>query len=92
MKIKKYDEFTNEEAGYIRTILLSTLLSLGISKAQAQIIKNDQPKLSIVNTVANYNKNPTPRGLEDLRISLSQKVESPKKFIHDYELKYSIKF
>lgn len=84
MKIKKYDEFTNEEAGYIKTILLSTLLSLGISKSQAQVLKNDQAKLSIIDTVAGYNKNP--KGLDSLKPNLFPKIgsENTEKFLHNF--------
>lgn len=80
--IKKYEDFTNEEAGYIKNILLSSLLSLGINKTQAQQIQNDQPKLDILNTIVDYNDNPN--GLDSLKMSLLPKVKEPEKFIHDY--------
>jgi len=40
MYIKKYDNFINEE-GSIRNILLSTILSPGISNTDVQTIKQD---------------------------------------------------
>lgn len=84
MKIKKYDEFTNEEAGYIKNILLSTLLSLGISKSQAQVIKDDQPKLAVVDMVANYNKDP--KGLDSLKVNLFPMVgvKNTEKFLNNF--------
>ena len=56
--IKKYDEFINEEEGLFKNIILSiaTFLSLGLSKIQAQSIKFNQPKLSIVDTCYKFNK------------------------------------
>jgi len=80
--IKKYDEFTNEEVGYIKNILLSALLSLGIDKIQAQQIQNDQKKLDIVNTISDYNKKPV--GLDSLKMNLLPRVKDAEKFIHDY--------
>lgn len=80
--IKKYNEFVNEEAGYIKNILLSALFSLGLNRTQAQEIKNDQNKLDIVNTLIDYNKMPT--GVDTLKGNLGPKVKDPDKFIHDY--------
>ena len=80
--IKKYEDFTNEEAGYIKNILIASLFSLGINKIQAQQIQNDQPKLDIVNTMVDYNNNP--KGLDSLKMALLPKVKEPDKFIHDY--------
>jgi len=84
MRIKNYNDFTNEEVGYIKNILLSALLSLGINKTQAQVLKNNQQKLSIVDTVIDYNKNP--KGIDALKINLFPKIGKDKteKFLHDY--------
>jgi hypothetical protein len=80
--IRKYDEFINEEVGYIKNILLSALFSLGLNKVQAQEIKNDQNKLDIVNTLIDYNK--MPKGIDTLKNDLMPKVKDADKFIHDY--------
>ena len=82
MIIKNYSQFTNEEKGYIKNLLLSALLSLGISKLQAQTIKNDQQKLAVVDSIINYNKNPL--GLNTLKFDLSTKVDNPDIFVKDY--------
>jgi hypothetical protein len=84
MRIKRYSDFTNEEAGYIKNILLSTLLSLGISKSQAQALHNDQTKLAVVDAVANYNKDP--KGLDSLKVELFPKVgyDNTEKFLNDF--------
>ncbi len=82
MIIKKYNDFVNEEVGYIKTLLLSALLGLGISKVQAQEIKDDQKKLAIVDTIANYNKDP--KGIDVLKMDLSKKVDNPDMFINNY--------
>jgi len=80
--IKKYNDFTNEEVGYIKNILLSALVSLGIDKVQAQHIQNDQKKLDIVNTIADYNENPV--GLDSLKMNLLPKTKDTDVFIQDY--------
>ncbi len=82
MIIKNYNQFVNEEKGYLKNLLLSALLSLGISKAQAQSIKNDQQKLSVVDSIINYNKKPL--GLNTLKVDLATKVDNPEKFITNY--------
>ena len=82
MVIKNYNEFINEEKGYLRNLLLSAVLSLGLSKSQAQSIKNDQDKLSVVDSIINYNKKPL--GLNVLKVDLATKVDNPDKFIKNY--------
>jgi len=89
--IKKYDEFINEEEGFFKNIILSiaAFLSLGLSKMQAQSIKFNQPKLSIVDTCYKFNKkvksnNLTLDPVSELKIDLKGKVNEPEKFINDY--------
>ena len=91
--IKKYDEFINEEEGLFKNIILSiaTFLSLGLSKIQAQSIKFNQPKLSIVDTCYKFNKKVKSNNLafredpiNELKIDLKDKVDNPEKFINNY--------
>ena len=64
-------------------ITLATLLSLGISKLQAQEIKEDKPKLMVVDLLADYNKNP--KGLNSLKTKLMPKMgEDTNLFINKY--------
>ena len=49
--LKTYDQL-NEG---VKTLILATLLSLGITKADAQKIQDDQKKLAVVDTIAKYN-------------------------------------
>lgn len=64
-------------------ITLATLLSLGISKLQAQEIKEDKPKLMVVDLLADYNKNP--KGLDSLKTKLMPKMgEDTNLFINKY--------
>lgn len=91
--IKKYDEFINEEEGFFKNIILSisTFLSLGLSKMQAQSIKFSQPKLSIVDTCYKFNKKVKANNLafredpiNELKIDLKGKVDDTDKFINNY--------
>ena len=91
--IKKYDEFINEEEEFFKNIILSisTFLSLGLSKMQAQSIKFSQPKLSIVDTCYKFNKKVKANNLafredpiNELKIDLKGKVSEPDKFINNY--------
>lgn len=77
--IKKYQIY--EESKYLKSILLSALLSIGISKSQAQQLQNDQPKLNVINTLIEYNKNPN---IFDLQKHLSPILKDSNKFIHNY--------
>ncbi len=81
--LNNFDEHINEESNFIKTIALSALLSLGISKSDAQMLstKNDQVELSVLDSLVNQNKNP--KSINDLERLLSTKVEDPKNFILD---------
>lgn len=62
---------------------LASLLTLGLSKVQAQQIKNDQPKLKITDTLLVYNKNP--KGPDSLKGLLIPKMgEKTDFFIQNY--------
>lgn len=51
---------------------LASLLTLGISKVQAQQIKDNQPKLKLADTLILYNKNP--KGYDSLKQLLLPKI------------------
>lgn len=87
MYIKKYDNFINEE-GSIRNILLSTILSLGISNTDAQTIKQDSLKQEVIKDISRYNKSMI-LGMnfdnrEKLLRDLSLKMEYPDEFLNKY--------
>ena len=86
--IKKYDQFINEEEGYVKNIVLSlaTVLGLGISKSDAQEIKNNQNALSIIDSCGKYNRNVmmTPDPISQLKLDLKGKVEDPNFFIKNH--------
>ncbi len=81
--LNNFEEHINEESGIIKTIALSALLSLGISKSDAQVLakKNDQEELAVIDSLVKANNAPTT--LRDLEISLSNKLDDPNKFIID---------
>lgn len=81
MRIQKFDQF-NEKKLNLKTILLSALMGLGISRYQSQEIKNDQAKLSVLSTCCEYNKRPG--NLKILEKQLEEKVQNPSKFIQKY--------
>jgi hypothetical protein len=56
MKIKKYDEFINEESK-IRNYIMSALIGLGLSSADAQKIDTID-KANIIEVLYDYNKSP----------------------------------
>lgn len=56
-RLLTYENFKiNEEEGYLKNILLSTIFSLGLKMADAQTIQNNQQVLSIVDTCDTWNK------------------------------------
>ena len=63
-------------------------MSLGLSKMDAQEIKNDQSKLAIIDTCYNFNKKvkyiKNQQPIELLKLELGDKIKNPDKFIHDY--------
>ncbi len=54
--IKEYNQFVNEEEGFFKNLLLSTMLSLGINSVDAQTIQQDSVKTEIVKDINNFNK------------------------------------
>lgn len=84
MSIKRYNEFINEEESYLKKVVISlaTMLSMGLTRSQVEVVKNDTTKLSIINSIINYNKNP--EGIDTLKYHLTTKVKEPDSFIQDY--------
>ena len=54
--IKEYNQFVNEEEGFFKNLLLSTMLALGINSVDAQTIQQDSIKTEIVKDIGNFNK------------------------------------
>jgi hypothetical protein len=54
--IKEYNHFVNEEEGFFKNLLLSTMLSLGINSVDAQTIQQDSVKTEIVKDINQFNK------------------------------------
>jgi hypothetical protein len=81
--LNNFDQHINEESNFIKTIALSALLSLGLSKADAQSLSNksSQQELSVIDSLIKQNN--APQSLKDLKIALSNKVEDPDKFVLD---------
>lgn len=84
MSVKRYSEFINEEESYIKRVIISlaAMLSLGLTRSQVNQVKDDPAKLSVIDTLISYNKNP--KGTDTLEYHLLPKVDEPEKFIHDY--------
>jgi hypothetical protein len=81
--LNNFGEHINEEESLIKTIALSALMSLGISKSDAQILakKNDQEELEVIDSLIKYNQ--APASLKELKMSLSNKIEDTNKFVID---------
>jgi len=81
--LNNFDQHINEESNFIKTIALSALLSLGLSKADAQSManRNNQQELSVIDSLVKQNN--APKSLRDLKMSLSNKVEDPDRFVLD---------
>lgn len=84
MSVKRYSEFINEEESYIKRVIISlaAMLSLGLTRSQVNQVKDDTTKLSVIDTLITYNKNP--QSLDTLKYDLLPKIDDPDKFIHDY--------
>jgi hypothetical protein len=81
--LNNFEDHINEESSFVKTIALSALLSLGISKSDAQVLakKGDQKELSVIDSLVKFNQDPV--SLKELKMSLSNKVEDPNKFVID---------
>ena len=90
--IKEYNQFVNEEEGFFKNLLLSTMLALGINTADAQTIQQDSVKTEIVKNISQFNKSiilnlygdkqiPYVRLKKDL---LKSNIDEPDTFIEQY--------
>mgnify|MGYP005841545565 CR=1 FL=1 len=91
MSIKRYNEFINEEESYFKRVIISlaAMLSLGLTRSQVNQVKDDPSKMTVIDTLIKYNKNP--KGIDDLEYNLLSKVNNPNKFIKDYLITLSDK-
>jgi len=93
--IKEYNHFVNEEEGFFKNLLLSTMLALGINSADAQTIQQDSVKTEIVKDINQFNKSVILNLYGDKQIPynklkqdlLRSNIDDPDLFIDDY-LKY----
>ena len=92
--IKEYNHFVNEEEGFFKNLLLSTILALGINSADAQTIQQDSIKTEIVKDISHFNKSIILNLYGDkqipynkLKIDLLKNINEPDLFIDKY-LKY----
>jgi hypothetical protein len=81
--LNNFEEHINEESNFVKTIALSALLALGISKSDAQVLtkEGDQEELAVIDSLVKFNQ--APISLKDLKMSLSNKIEDPNKFVID---------
>ena len=90
--IKEYNQFVNEEEGFFKNLLLSTMLALGINSVDAQTIQQDSVKTEIVKDIGNFNKgvifninNDNQVLYDKLKKDLSRKnINEPDLFIDKY--------
>lgn len=88
--IKKYEDYRIEEGVVRDSILtLSTFLSLGLSKLDAQQLQNNQKALSVIDTCQKYNKSVVLNhhddiGDQNLKNNIMGKVENPDLFMKNY--------
>lgn len=87
-KIQKYNDFINEESRFKDIVIgLGTILSLGLSKLDAQQIKNKPQALSVIDTCDSYNQYVKQTQLDNKRLltnSLENKVKNPIEFMNSY--------
>ena len=84
-KINNFQEFVNEE-GLLKDVVITigTLLSLGLSKADAQYLRNNQQALSIIDTCNKYNQSIKQKTNLHLSDIISDKVKNSQMFIQNY--------
>ena len=88
--IKDYNNFNVNESKYLRNLLLSALLSLGLNYADAQEIQKDSIKSEIVKEILNYNKSKIFNLDDDVKLQdklkkdLSRSIVEPEIFIKKY--------
>jgi hypothetical protein len=81
--LNNFEDHINEESNFVKTIALSALLALGISKSDAQVLSKeaDQEELAVIDSLVKFNQAPV--SLKELKMSLSNKIEDPNKFVID---------
>ena len=81
--LNNFEQHINEESNFVKTIALSALLALGISKSDAQVLAKeaDQEELAVIDSLVKFNQAPV--SLKELKMSLSNKIEDPNKFVID---------
>ena len=81
--LNNFEDHINEESNFVKTIALSALLALGISKSDAQVLakEGEQEELAVIDSLVKFNQ--APISLKDLKMSLSNKIEDPNKFVID---------
>ena len=81
--LNNFEDHINEESNFVKTIALSALLALGISKSDAQVLakEGDQEELEVIDSLVKFNQ--APISLKELKMSLSNKIEDPNKFVID---------
>ncbi len=81
--LNNFEDHINEESNFVKTIALSALLALGISKSDAQVLAKeaDQEELAVIDSLVKFNQAPV--SLKELKMSLSNKIEDPNKFVID---------
>ncbi len=81
--LNNFEDHINEESNFVKTIALSALLALGISKSDAQVLAKeaDQEELAVIDSLVKFNQ--APASLKELKMSLSNKIEDPNKFVID---------
>ena len=86
--IKSYDDFVNEEARFKDIVIgLGTILSLGLSKSDAQQLRHFPRALSVIDTCGEYNQYVKQTQLNNKRLltdRLEDKVKNPAEFINNY--------
>jgi hypothetical protein len=81
--LNNFEDHINEESNFVKAIALSALLALGISKSDAQVLAKeaDQEELAVIDSLVKFNQAPV--SLKELKMSLSNKIEDPNKFVID---------
>lgn len=87
-KISSYEDFLLEESTFRDLVIgLGTILSLGLSKADAQQLRNFPLALSVIDTCSDYNRYVKQTQLNNKRLltdRLEDKVKNPSEFINNY--------
>lgn len=87
-RIQKYNDFVNEESRFRDVVIgIGTILSLGLSRSDAQQIRNQPGALSVIDTCGSYNQYVKKTQLDNKKLltnGLENKVNDPIEFINNY--------